>query len=89
MHDHGDHGEMNCLWGVFVVHREVIKGGIRFTLPGCPNNLAWAITTDTEPHRLRTEIHCTIRQIEADADSDFTESIEDFMDDWKLGLGAK
>ena len=86
MHDDGDHGEVNCLWGVFVVHRELIKGGIRFTLPGCPNNLAWTVTTACSPKPELTDIHCTIRQPEPDADPDFRESIDEFMDDWEAGL---
>ncbi len=37
--DHGDNGEIYCLWGPFVVNREPIRDGVRFSLPGCPNAL--------------------------------------------------
>ena len=35
--DVGDSGEIYCVWGRFLVHREEIRDGLRFTLPGCPN----------------------------------------------------
>lgn len=74
-----DRGEMYCLWGQFQVSREVLKRGVRFTLPGCPNALAWTITE--EPRG--TVIHCTINQ-DVD-DPDFLESLETFVADWRAG----
>ena len=38
--DHGASGEIYTVWGRFRVHREEIRDGVRFTLPGCPNALA-------------------------------------------------
>lgn len=75
-----DRGEMYCLWGQFDVNREVVKRGLRFTLPGCPNALAWTVTA--EPRG--TVIHCTINQ-HVD-DPDFLESLETFVADWQSGL---
>lgn len=82
MHDDGDHGEINCIWGVFIIHREVIKKGVRFTMPGCPNALAWTITSENND----TEIlfHLTINRDEHE--QEFIESIEDFVDDWADAL---
>jgi hypothetical protein len=75
-----DSGEMYCLWGQFRVNRETLKHGVRFSLPECPNALAWTITA--EPHA--TVIHCTINQQEHDPD--FIASIETFVVDWSDGI---
>ena len=37
-------GEIFCVWGTFVTRREELNGGVRFSLPGCPNVMQW---TDT------------------------------------------
>lgn len=81
MHDDDDHGEINCVWGVFIVHREIINDGLRFTLPGCPNALAWTVTTENYNEVV---VHLTTNQKEQD--QDFVESIEDFVDEWQMGL---
>lgn len=78
----GDRGRIYCLWGSFQVNREPIKNGVRFTLPGCPNALAWTITAEAQ----NITIHCTINRI--DHDADFLASIEQFIDDWQTGLAA-
>lgn len=85
-HD-GDRGEIYCAWGQFIVHREPIRGGVRFTLPNCPNALAWTITTGFPPAPDKIVIHCTINRREHDPD--FIASIEKFMDDWREGLSAQ
>jgi len=82
MHDDGDHGEINCIWGVFTVHREIIKDGLRFTLPGCPNAVAWTVTTESNNEVV---VHLTINKKQHDPD--FIESIEEFVEDWQVGLG--
>ncbi|MCW8890691.1 MAG: hypothetical protein OQL20_08550 [Sedimenticola sp.] len=76
----GEQGEIYCLWGRFKIHRERIKQGVRFSLPGCPNALTWTVTA--EPESL--VIHCTINRSEHDPD--FIESIDQFVDDWLNGL---
>lgn len=79
----GDEGQIYCVWGQFRVHREAIRGGVRFTLPRCPNALAWTVTggTDTpEP----VVIHCTINRREHDPD--FIDSIRQFVADWRVGI---
>ncbi|WP_295881035.1 hypothetical protein [uncultured Thiohalocapsa sp.] len=79
----GDTGEIWCLWGQFRVHREPIRGGVRFTLPRCPNALAWTVTAGTDTPAPMV-VHCTINRTEHDPD--FIESIELFVEDWRAGL---
>lgn len=82
--DEHNEQEMISFWGVHTVRRELIRGGIRFTLPGCPNVLSWTITTDLPPNLDEVVLHCVINRMEHDPD--FIESIEGFVDDWKTGL---
>jgi len=82
--DSDDKGRVYCVWGEFAVERQVINGGIRFTLPGCPNALSWTITTGLPPEPQKVVIHCTINRTEHE--DDFIESIQSFIDAWKLGL---
>jgi hypothetical protein len=79
----GDVGEIWCLWGQFRVHREPIRGGVRFTLPRCPNALAWTVTAGADSPEPAV-VHCTINRTEHDPD--FVESIRMFVDDWRAGL---
>ena len=76
--------EMLSFWGVHSVHREAIRGGLRFTLPGCPNVLSWTITTGLPPVLENVVVHCVINRKEHDPD--FLESLEGFVDDWLTGL---
>jgi hypothetical protein len=76
--------DVYCLWGEFTVHRQVINGGVRFSLPDCPNALAWTITTGFDPEPTRVVIHGVINRTEHDAD--LIESIQLFIDSWKVGL---
>jgi len=87
MFDEGASGEINCIWGVFTIHREVINGGVRFTLPGCPNGLAWMVTTGLPPDPECVEVYCSYRGKEPDPD--FQDTTFEFMDDWKRGLKKK
>jgi hypothetical protein len=81
-----DRAKIYCGWGEFCVERQLIKGGVRFSLPECPNALAWTITTGFEPAPDKVIIHCTINRLEHD--EDFIESIELFVKSWKIGLEA-
>lgn len=78
----GEQGEIYCLWGQFQVRRECLRWGLRFTLPGCPNALAWTLTS--EPDGSGVLVHCTINR--AEHEPDFVESIEMFVDDWRAGI---
>lgn len=75
-----DAGEIFCLWGQFVVNRELLNSGLRFTLPKCPNALAWTVTAEDEG----TLIHCTINRKTQEAD--FIESIETFVEEWRRSI---
>lgn len=77
-------GRIYTVWGEFTVHRETIRGGVRFTLPGCPNALAWTVTTGFAPAPEAIVVHCTINRTEHAPD--FIETIEVFVDDWRRGL---
>lgn len=80
----GDTANVFCLWGHFSVQRQMIRGGVRFTLPDCPNALAWTVTTGFPPAPDHVVIHCTINRTEHDPD--FVESIETFVRDWRSGI---
>jgi len=80
--DHIDNGIIYCVWGEFIVHREELEYGVRFSLPHCPNALAWTVTLDESSRRIT--IHCTINKKQHDVD--FIHSIEQFVGDWKEGL---
>lgn len=79
--DHGADGEIYTVWGQFRVHREEIRDGVRFTLPGCPNALAWTVRRDESAGLL---VHCTIDR--RDPDPDFVASLQRFVADWAYGL---
>jgi hypothetical protein len=73
-----------CVWGEYTVHRQLINGGIRLSIPDCPNALAWTITTGFDPEPGKVVIHSTINRIEHD--EEFIESIRSFIHSWKVGL---
>ncbi len=80
--DGPDAGTVYCLWGEFRVNRECINGGVRFTLPDCPNGLAWTLTTGHPPNPDDVVLHLTINRREHEPD--FVESLEAFADAWTL-----
>lgn len=84
--DAGSRGEIFCVWGTFDTHREEVNGGVRFSLPGCPNAFQWTVTTGQLPDPRHTVIHVTINRSEHD--QDFIDSIQQFVADWKTGLEA-
>lgn len=80
----GERGRIYCLWGEFAIHQEILRDGVRFTLPGCPNALQWTVTAEADTHPGQVVVHCTInRQQHA---PEFVESLEQFVADWKAGL---
>ena len=80
-------GDISCLWGRHRVHRDIIKGGVRFSLAECQNALAWTITTGFPPFPEKVVIHCTINRPQQDPS--LVESIKDFVGNWKRGLEEK
>lgn len=82
--DGGRRGEIDTVWGRFPVTRELIRGGIRFTLPTCPNAFQWTVTAGFPPAPDGVVFHGTINR--SDHDPDFIETLRDFAADWKAGL---
>ncbi|MEK7207394.1 MAG: hypothetical protein AAB134_05880 [Pseudomonadota bacterium] len=82
-HD-GNEGEIYCTWGLFFVRREPIRGGVRFTLPKCPNTIAWTITIGLPPIPEKIVVHLTINRTEHDPE--FIDTIRAFMENWRQGL---
>jgi len=79
-------GEIYCVWGAFHAQREVLRQGVRFSLPDCPNALQWTVTTGHPAQPRHTTIHATIDR--AEHEQDFIDSIRQFVADWKTGLEA-
>lgn len=44
-----DNCEVESIWDRFQVTRQEIYGGLRFTMPTCPNCFAWTITSGLPP----------------------------------------
>lgn len=82
--EHENSADIYCLWGEFTVHRQMVNGGVRFSMPQCPNALAWTVTTGFPPEPDKIMIHATINRTEHDPD--FIESIQEFIQAWKVGL---
>jgi hypothetical protein len=77
-----DIGEIYCVWGQFQVSRERIRNGVRVALLNCPHALAWTVAAKKEGAVV--VVHCTID--DKKAESEFVESIEQFVSDWAQGL---
>ena len=84
LRDASSSGEIYCVWGTFDIHREELREGVRFTLPGCPNAFQWTVTTEPPPNARHAVVHLTINRTEHD--QDFIDSLQQFVDDWKTGL---
>ena len=88
LHWEDEQGEIYSLWGQFRVRRELIRGGVRFTLPECPNALAWTLTVAPPAGGAEAspglQVHCTINRTEHDPE--FIATLEDFVADWRQGL---
>jgi hypothetical protein len=55
-------------WGRFHLRQETVLGGIRFSVPDCPNALAWTLTTGFPPEPGKIVLHATINRNEHDPD---------------------
>lgn len=84
LENQGDRGDIYCVWGEFRVHREVIRDGVRFSLPGCRNGLQWTVAVENGAPVGKAVIHCSINR--QTASPEFIESLEQFVADWKAGL---
>jgi hypothetical protein len=79
-----DSCEVESIWGRFQVTRQEITGGLRFTMPTCPNCFAWTITSGLPPTPDKVVIHSTFNRREHE--QWFIESMEEFVVQWKAGL---
>ncbi len=71
-------------WGRFHVRQETVMGGVRFSVPDCPNALAWTVTTGYPPAPNRIVIHATINRTEHD--EEFLAATKDLLATFKAGL---
>ncbi len=51
-------------WGRFHIRQETVMGGVRFSVPDCPNALAWTVTTGYPPEPDKVVLHATINRTE-------------------------
>ena len=84
--DEKDKGVIYFVWGQHDISRLTLKHGVRFSLSGCPNALAWTVTIKEQAAGNGIVIHCTtdIRG----SDEDFTDSIREFVRDCRIGIEA-
>lgn len=80
---HDERADIECLWGEFRIHRELIRDGIRFTLPNCKYAVQWTISPNPE-NSAEVMLHCTVNREKVDAD--FMESVEEFVEGWRVGV---
>jgi len=80
----GNTAQVGSLWGEFSLHRDKMRGGLRFSFLECPNALAFTFTTGFLPEPDQIVLHLTINR--TSIAQEFTEEIEEFMMDWKHGI---
>lgn len=74
-------GRMTCLSGDFVVHRELLNTGVRFSIPAGPHAIQWTLTSDGDG---RVLIHCTLNT--AEPAEEMKKALDCFVDNWQAGL---
>ncbi|ABK43919.1 hypothetical protein Mmc1_1408 [Magnetococcus marinus MC-1] len=77
-------GRYHTDWGEFVISWQPIRGGLRMSMPTCPNVLSWSLTTGLPPDPSQLVVHATINRTEHDPD--FIESLDEFVDAWIAGI---
>jgi protoporphyrinogen oxidase len=71
-------------WGRFHIRRENVMGGVRFSVPDCPNALAWTVTTGYPPHPQKVVLHATINRTEHDPE--FITATQELLAAFKNGI---
>lgn len=71
-------------WGRFHIRQETVMGGVRFSVPDCPNALAWTVTTGYPPHPEKIVLHATINRTEHHPE--FIDATEALLAALKTGL---
>jgi hypothetical protein len=84
LEDHPDVCLTGGMWGEFLLRRDAIMGGVRFSMLNCPNALAWTITTGYPPARDQVVIHLTINRERKQ--EEFIKDIHHFLEDLERGL---
>ena len=74
------------MWGEFTVRRDLIMGGVRFSMLNCPNALAWTITTGYPPARDKVVIHLTINRVRKK--EEFVQEMLLFLEDLRSGIAS-
>jgi len=72
------------IWGEFSLQKDIINGGLRFSLLECPNALTFTLTTGFQPKSDQITLHLTVNRIELKPT--FIEEIEEFINDWEAGI---
>ncbi|MEG3640200.1 hypothetical protein [Magnetococcus sp. PR-3] len=80
----GHGGHYHTDWGEFEITWQAIRGGLRMSMPTCPNVFSWSITTALPPDEQQLVVHATINRTEHDPD--FIESLEEFVQAWVVGI---
>ena len=73
-------------WIHWRVHREVIREGLRFTLPSAVHALQWTLITGGHLRPGTVNLHCTLGISNTDAAT--IAALEKFVSDWQQGLEA-
>ncbi len=71
-------------WGRFHIRQETVMGGVRFSVPDCPNALAWTVTTGYPPCPQKIVLHASINRIEHNAE--FIAATQTLLASLKIGL---
>ena len=84
-----DEGELDMVvyfshWGRFHIRSETVMGGVRFSIPDCPNALAWTVTTGYPPCPDKIVLHATINR--PSHDEEFIRGVEHLLAAFKNGL---
>lgn len=74
-------GHMTCLSGDYVVHRELLNSGVRFSIPATPDAVQWTLTVEGDGKVL---VHCTANA--AEVSPEMTQALDTFVDNWLIGL---
>lgn len=79
-----DEGVIYCVWGQHSINRKLLKKGVRFSFPQCPNSLTLSVISNDDGDSNKITIHCETNTNLRD--EDFFDSIKEFVDDWVVGL---
>ena len=73
-------------WAASGVHRELIRDGLRFSVPGAHAALQWTLTAGGQQRAGTVALHCSVNVAAPDAAS--VAAVNEFMQAWRVGLEA-